>query len=138
MVCCAHHDFNLFFFMLQQAVDKRGSSQCLKIHRKSLTLQQTTKRATFNFKSFFARKFKYFEKIVKICLHSSFHFDDFLRYFSNTMTIVTFIKEDLISDSWRNKESSCQNRFCCLMNIPLASSSLLSHLCHSFKKNLKA
>ena len=84
--------------------------------QKSLILQQTTKRATFNFKSFFARKFKYFEKIVKICLHSSFHFDDFLRHFSNTMTIVTFIKEDLISDSWRNKESSCQNRFCCLMN----------------------
>ena len=43
-------------------------------------------------------------------------FWDIFAYFSNTMTIVTFIKEDLISDSWRNKESSCQNRFCCLMN----------------------
>lgn len=47
------------------------------------------------------------------------------------------IKEDLISDSWRNKESSCQNSFLLPDEQPLAIGIpiILSHLCHSFKKN---
>ena len=119
MVCCAHHDFNLFFFMLQQAVDKRGSSQCLKIHKKVSFYNKLQSEQRLISNHFLRENSNILKKSWKFVYIQAFiltTFWDIFAYFSNTMTIVTFIKEDLISDSWRNKESSCQNRFCCLMN----------------------